>query len=123
MRTTHPRKRDVIIWNTLAIVGGLIGGDLGYVYTTMALFIGYVIWSLIYDFNNEKASRANFFIIGAFALFNLQFFGPVGLGLTVQSAVNMYIMFLLVIPMANMAKEKYKARKLEATIASGKDIE
>lgn len=113
MRTTHPRKRDIVIWNTLAIMGGLILGDTGYVYTTIALFLVYVGMSLIYEFKNEKSSRANFFIIGAFALFNLQFFGPVGLGLTIQSAVNMYLMFLLVIPMANLAKEKFKARQVE----------
>ena len=113
MRTTQPRKRDIVIWNTLAIMGGLIFGDIGYVYATLALFLVYVSLSLVYEFKNEKGSQANFFIIGAFALFNLQFFGPVGLGLTIQSAVNMYLMFLLVIPMANLAKDKFKSRQLE----------
>ena len=109
MRTTHPRKRDIVIWNSLAIMGGLIGGDTGYIYTTLALFFTYVTWSLTQDFKNEKGSQWNFFIIGAFSLFNMQFFGPIGLSLTIQSAINMYIMFLFVIPMANLAKTRFKA--------------
>jgi hypothetical protein len=109
MKRLQPRKRDILIWNTIALIGGLIGGNIGYIYTSFALFIVYVAMSFFYEFKTTKGSKLNYFIIGFFALFNFQFFGPTGLSLTIQSTINMYLMFLLVIPLAYKAREQYKA--------------
>lgn len=108
MQRLQPRKRDIVIWNTAAIMGGLIGGDTGYVYTCLALFIAYTTFSFIRPFKTTKGSRWNYFIIGFFALFNWNFFGPIGLSLTIQAAINMYLMFMLVIPLGYKARDKYK---------------
>lgn len=109
MQKLQPRKRDIIIWNTAAIIGGLIGGDTGYVYTCLGLFLIYVASSFFYEFKTTKGSRWNYFIIGFFALFNFQYFGPIGLSLTIQSAINMYLMFMLVIPLGYKARAKRQA--------------
>lgn len=109
MQKLQPRKRDIVIWNTLAIMGGLIGGNVGYVYTCLAMFIAYTAFSFFYEFKTTKGSRLNYFIVGFFALFNYQFFGPLGLSLTIQSTINMYLMFMLVIPLGYKARAKYKA--------------
>jgi ABC-type transport system involved in multi-copper enzyme maturation permease subunit len=109
MQRLQPRKRDIVIWNTLALMGGLIGGDSGYVYSCLALFIAYTVGSFFYEFKTTKGSKWNYFIIGFFALFNFQFFGPIGLSLTIQSAINMYLMFMLVIPLGYKARAKRQA--------------
>lgn len=121
MKILHPRKRDIVIWNMLAIAGGLTFGNTGYIYTTMAMFFIYTGLSLFINVATSKPSRLNYFLIGGFALFNYQFFGPIGLSLTIQSLTNMYLMFMLVIPLGQVAKTKYKLTY--STITTGEHHE
>lgn len=109
MKITHPRKRDIIIFNISAIMGGLAFGDIGYIYTTMAMFFIYTVLSFFINVTADKASRLNYFLVGGFVLFNYSFFGITGLNLTIQSTINMYLLFMLIIPLGKIAKAKYKA--------------
>ena len=108
MKVIHPTKKAIIIWNTLAIAGGLVFGDSGYVYTALAMFLAVALFSFKYDFKENNGSTWNYFLIGAFALFNASNFGPIGLNLTIIGAVNMYILYFAIIPMIKGVKSSYQ---------------
>lgn len=104
----QPTKKEIVAWNLTAMSAGLIGGDTAYIYTAMAMFLVFTVLALLYEFKERKASRLNYFIIGTFAILNFQIAGPTGLSLTVMSAINMYLMFYLIMPLAQVARSKYK---------------
>ena len=115
MRKIEPAKKEIVAWNLTAMIAGLIGGDTAYIYAAMAMFLAFSFLALVYEFRERKASRLNYFIIGTFAILNFQIAGPTGLSLTVMSAVNMYLMFYLIIPLAQSARNKYKATYSKTT--------
>ena len=108
MKVIHPTKKAIIIWNTLAIAGGLVFGDSGYIYTALAMFLAIALLALKYDFKDNKGSVANYFLIGAFALFNASNFGAIGMNLTIIGTVNMYILYFAIIPMIKGVKSSYQ---------------
>jgi hypothetical protein len=115
MKRIQPNKKEIVAWNSIAMGAGLVGGDTAYVYAAMFMFIIYSLLSLVYEFKEHKASRLNYFIIGTFAIINFQIAGPTGLSLTVMSAINMYLTFYLIMPLAQSARLKHKATYSKTT--------
>lgn len=111
MKLIHPKIKDIVTWNTLAIMGGLAFGNNGYVYTTLALFLIYISIAVVFGVKESNQSKwrnfTNTLVIGSFALFNFQFFGPIGLDLTVQATINMYLMFFAFFPLVRLARAKH----------------
>lgn len=106
MKLIQPRNKDIVIYNSLPIIGGLIGGLPAYIYCLFAVFISYTIYAWMHDMQETpKKGKVQNFIWAGFFIVNMLTYGTNGLSISIQALMYFYMLFFLILPMTKKAKE------------------